>query len=162
MNFKSCVEEYKECINSGLRDYVSGLVDCNEKLIDSIKYSLMSGGKRIRGILLLAFFELFGGRKEDAIPFACAIEMLHTYSLIHDDLPCMDNDDIRRGKPSNHRVYGEDIALLAGDALLTMAFEVLSNQNLADKFGAEKLYVFVKYFHFQLALREWFQVRQTI
>lgn len=139
MNFKSCVEEYKECINSGLRDYVSGLVDCNEKLIDSIKYSLMSGGKRIRGILLLAFFELFGGRKEDAIPFACAIEMLHTYSLIHDDLPCMDNDDIRRGKPSNHRVYGEDIALLAGDALLTMAFEVLSNQNLADKFGAEKI-----------------------
>ena len=91
-------------------------------LLESRRYSLMAGGKRIRPALTLAFCRLFGGDPEAALPYACALEMIHTYSLIHDDLPCMDDDDLRRGKPTNHRVYGEAMALLAGDALLTDAF----------------------------------------
>ena len=93
-------------------------------LFESRRYSLMAGGKRIRPALTLAFCRLFGGDPEAALPYACALEMIHTYSLIHDDLPCMDDDDLRRGKPTNHRVYGEAMALLAGDALLTDAFAV--------------------------------------
>ena len=95
-------------------------------LLDAEQYSLFAGGKRIRPTLVLEFCRLFGGRDEAALPFAAAVEMIHTYSLIHDDLPCMDNDDLRRGKPTNHKVFGEAIALLAGDALLTGAFEVAS------------------------------------
>ncbi len=86
-------------------------------------YSLLGGGKRIRPVLTLACCELCGGDYVKAIPFACAVEMIHTYSLIHDDLPCMDDDDLRRGKPTNHKVFGEAMATLAGDALLTLAFE---------------------------------------
>ena len=92
-------------------------------LLDAERYSLFAGGKRIRPALTLEFCRMFGGRDEAALPFACAVEMIHTYSLIHDDLPCMDDDDLRRGKPTNHKVYGEAVALLAGDALLTGAFE---------------------------------------
>lgn len=88
----------------------------------AIRYSLLNGGKRIRPILLLEFYKLCGGEGDGALNFAAAIEMIHTYSLIHDDLPCMDNDDMRRGKPSCHKAFGEDTALLAGDALLTLAF----------------------------------------
>ncbi len=91
-------------------------------LRESMMYSLMAGGKRIRPILVLASAEALGGRAEDAMPVALAVEMIHTYSLIHDDLPAMDNDDFRRGKPTNHKVYGEAMAILAGDALLTHAF----------------------------------------
>lgn len=91
-------------------------------------YSLEAGGKRVRPYLVFSFNSLCGGSEESATAFACAVEMIHTYSLIHDDLPCMDNDDLRRGKPSNHKVFGEDIALLAGDALLTLAFETLTNE----------------------------------
>lgn len=87
-----------------------------------MRYSLLSGGKRIRPVLLLEFYKLCGGEGDSALNFAAAIEMIHTYSLIHDDLPCMDNDDMRRGKPSCHKAFGEDTALLAGDALLTLAF----------------------------------------
>lgn len=90
---------------------------------EAARYSLLSGGKRIRPILLLEFYTLCGGEGDCALDFAAAIEMLHTYSLIHDDLPCMDNDDMRRGRPSCHKAYGENTALLAGDALLTLAFE---------------------------------------
>ena len=88
----------------------------------AMRYSLLNGGKRIRPVLLLEFFKLCGGEGDSALNFAAAIEMIHTYSLIHDDLPCMDNDDMRRGKPSCHKAFGEDTALLAGDALLTLAF----------------------------------------
>lgn len=91
---------------------------------EAMKYSLLSGGKRIRPILLLEFYRLCGGNDGKALNFAAALEMIHTYSLIHDDLPCMDNDDMRRGRPSCHIRFGEDTALLAGDALLTYAFEV--------------------------------------
>ena len=89
----------------------------------SMAYSLQAGGKRIRPVMALAFCALCGRQPERAVPFACAVEMVHTYSLIHDDLPCMDDDDLRRGKPTNHKVYGEAMALLAGDGLLTLAFE---------------------------------------
>src|SRR3989337_2761830 len=96
-------------------------------LYESMRYSLSAGGKRIRPILSIASCEAVGGMTEDVIPAAIAIEMIHTYSLIHDDLPAMDNDDLRRGKPTNHKVFGEATAILAGDGLLTMAFSILSS-----------------------------------
>jgi len=100
-------------------------------LIDAIQYSLVSGGKRIRAILCMKFCEATGGKLEDALDAACAIEMLHTYTLIHDDLPSMDNDDMRRGKPSNHIKFGEFTAILAGDALQAAAFDALANSELS-------------------------------
>ena len=103
-----------------------------------MEYSLEAGGKRIRPTLTLMFSEVCGGTIEQALPFACGIEMIHTYSLIHDDLPCMDDDDLRRGKPSNHKVYGEDIALLAGDALLTNAFATVLSEEAVSLVGGEK------------------------
>eukprot|EP00256_Glycine_max_P052894 XP_014619357.1 geranylgeranyl pyrophosphate synthase, chloroplastic isoform X2 [Glycine max] len=93
------------------------------KIHQAMRYSLLAGGKRVRPVLCIAACELVGGTEATAIPAACAVEMIHTMSLIHDDLPCMDNDDLRRGKPTNHKVYGEDVAVLAGDALLAFAFE---------------------------------------
>ena len=115
------------------KSYERFLPDIEKKLESSItadnsaaqamKYSLLSGGKRIRPILLLEFYALCGGKGDNALNFAAALEMIHTYSLIHDDLPCMDNDDMRRGRPSCHKAFGEDTALLAGDALLTLAFK---------------------------------------
>ena len=98
------------------------------RLAESMEYSLTAGGKRLRPILLMAAADAAGGRGEDYLPSACAVEMIHTYSLIHDDLPAMDDDDYRRGKLTNHKVYGAGLATLAGDALLTMAFELLARQ----------------------------------
>ena len=98
-----------------------------------MRYSLLDGGKRLRPILALAACEAVGGSIDDAMNYACALEMIHTYSLIHDDLPCMDNDDLRHGKPTNHKVYGEAIATLAGDALVTDAFAVVARTRLAKK-----------------------------
>lgn len=97
--------------------------DLSKEVTEAMRYSLLCGGKRVRPVLALAFCELCGEKPESALPFACAVEMIHTYSLIHDDMPCMDNDDMRRGRPANHKVYGEAMALLAGDGLLTKAFE---------------------------------------
>ncbi len=111
-------------------------------LLESECYSLFAGGKRIRPTLTLEFCRLFGGEDEAALPFACAVEMIHTYSLIHDDLPCMDDDDLRRGKPTNHKVFGEAVALLAGDALLTGAFEAAASN---AKAGAEASAMAVAY-----------------
>ncbi len=99
-----------------------------EKIYDAMRYSLLAGGKRVRPILCLATCEMIGGTIEMAMPTACAVEMIHTMSLIHDDLPAMDNDDYRRGKLTNHKVYGEDIAILAGDGLLALAFEFVASQ----------------------------------
>ncbi|MCH5297423.1 MAG: polyprenyl synthetase family protein [Ruminococcus sp.] len=110
--------------------------NCREhKLIEAMQYSLSAGGKRVRPRLVFEFNALCNGFPEGAVPFACAVEMIHTYSLIHDDLPCMDDDDLRRGKPSNHKVYGEDIALLAGDALQTLAFEIMTSDKTATLVG---------------------------
>ncbi len=97
---------------------------------EAMSYSLLSGGKRIRPVLVLETCRLFGGSIEAALPLACGLEMIHTYSLIHDDLPCMDDDDLRRGKPSNHKVFGEASAVLAGDGLLTAAFETVAGAEL--------------------------------
>lgn len=96
------------------------------QLLEAMRYSLLAGGKRIRPVFAMAFCRLCCGSAEQAMPFAAAVEMIHTYSLIHDDLPCMDNDDIRRGKPTNHKIYGEAQAVLAGDALLTAAFDAMT------------------------------------
>lgn len=98
-------------------------------LQEAMEYSLMAGGKRVRPVLTLECCRLCGGDPERALPFACGVEMVHTYSLIHDDLPCMDDDDLRRGKPTNHKIYGEATAVLAGDALLTAAFETALEQS---------------------------------
>ncbi|MDP4120632.1 MAG: polyprenyl synthetase family protein [Bacillota bacterium] len=126
-----------EQIESALLSYLPS-DNCTEKqLIESMKYSLMAGGKRIRPRLILEFCKLCGGDTEAAMPFACAIEMIHTYSLIHDDLPCMDDDDLRRGKPSNHKKFGEDIALLAGDALQSLAFSVMLSPKSVESVGAD-------------------------
>lgn len=109
---------------------------CSEKnVIKAMKYSLLAPGKRLRPTLLLAFCDACGGNVDSALPFACAVEMIHSYSLIHDDLPCMDDDDLRRGKPSNHVVFGEDIALLAGDALQAAAFESMLSDKSIEKNG---------------------------
>lgn len=103
----------------------------NEDTVTSaMRYSLLGGGKRLRAALALAFCNALGGKQDDAIVFACALEMVHAYSLIHDDLPCMDDDDMRRGRPSCHIAFGEPVALLAGDGLLTKAFETLSYSQL--------------------------------
>ena len=120
--------EYKAIqneINAALETYFTA--DCPQKeLLDAMRYSLLAGGKRIRPLLLVKFCEISGGDRAAALPAACGIEMLHTYSLIHDDLPCMDNDDLRRGKPTNHKVYGETLAILAGDAMQPEAFRLLT------------------------------------
>ena len=108
------------------------------ELLDAERYSLFAGGKRIRPLLTLEFCRMFGGEDAAALPFACAVEMIHTYSLIHDDLPCMDDDDLRRGKPTNHKVFGETTALLAGDSLLTGAFEAAaSNTEVSPDIAAK-------------------------
>ena len=101
-----------------------------KRLFDAMRYSLLAGGKRIRPVLTLEFCRICGGDWRSALPFACALEMIHTYSLIHDDLPCMDNDDYRRGRLTNHKVYGEGMAVLAGDALLTDAFAMAARAEL--------------------------------
>lgn len=129
--------DLKELIEVSLSKYVTEK-DCFEiDLLKSMNYSLLAGGKRIRAIILCEFCRLCKGDILNAIPFACAIEMIHTYSLIHDDLPCMDNDDMRRGKPANHVVFGEDIALLSGDALLTLAFETIFSDEVIKCVGFE-------------------------
>lgn len=119
------MREYRTQIETALEKYLPVPDEANPagEVIRAMRYSLFSGGKRIRPVLTMAFCALCGGSVSASLPFACAIEMVQTYSLIHDDMPCMDDDDMRRGKPSNHKVFGEDIALLAGDGLLTKAFE---------------------------------------
>ena len=126
---------YLSMIEKALYGYLPSSDTSEGKLIDAMRYSLEAGGKRVRPMLVMEFNAVCGGKPETALPFACAVEMIHTYSLIHDDLPCMDDDDLRRGKPSNHKVFGEDTALLAGDALQTLAFEILSSEKTAALAG---------------------------
>lgn len=130
MNKKAFLKELKRKVNiieEALSQYLPGEDEYPETIHQSMRYSMLAGGKRLRPVLVLAAAEAVGGDVKKVIPAACAIEMIHTYSLIHDDLPAMDDDNYRRGKPTNHVVYGEAIAILAGDALLTLAFEVLSS-----------------------------------
>lgn len=125
------VSEYKVLIENEFPKHVKTKSKTLEK---SMLYSLNAGGKRLRPILFLEFFKSFNENIEHALPFAVAIEMIHTYSLIHDDMPCMDNDDLRRGNPTNHKVFGEDMALLAGDSLLNTAFEIVSEDSFVENF----------------------------
>ena len=132
------MKDYIREIETALERYLPEGEYEEQKLIDAVRYSLHLKGKRVRPSLTIAFAELCGGTVEMAMPFACAVEMVHTYSLIHDDLPCMDNDDFRRGKPSNHKVYGEDIALLAGDALQSIAYETMLSDEAIATVGGER------------------------
>lgn len=128
MEIKQYLNNKKQQVDRFIEDYFSASTIKPNLLKESIIYSLKAGGKRIRPILCLAAYEACGGEKtQDIIPFASALELIHTYSLIHDDLPSMDNDDLRRGKPTNHKIFGEAMAILAGDALLTEAFYLLSS-----------------------------------
>jgi geranylgeranyl diphosphate synthase type II len=132
MDIHRYLQEKKEIVNSALeRFFLIRLPSEGEgvfptSLHKAIRYSLFAGGKRIRPILSMAAFESVGGKGEGILPFACALEMIHTYSLIHDDLPALDNDDIRRGRPTCHKVFGEAVGILAGDALLTEAFRLMT------------------------------------
>ena len=128
-DWKAQLETDRALIEARLNGYFAETLP-QKQLLEAMRYSLLAGGKRIRPVLTLEFCRLCGGTPEQALPFACAVEMVHTYSLIHDDLPCMDDDDLRRGRPTNHRVYGEAAAVLAGDALLTAAFSVLNGAEL--------------------------------
>lgn len=123
-NFDSCYLNYLTAFEDYAEKYMQTLVTKPPVLGDSIRYSFLNGGKRIRPVLVLACADVLGVAQEEVLPFALALEMIHTYSLIHDDLPAMDNDDFRRGKPSNHKVFGEANALLAGDGLLNEAFAI--------------------------------------
>ena len=125
MSIKS-YDEYRNFAEEHLIDYIPEIDHKSITLYDSMKYSITSGGKRLRPVLLLASCEFSGGTMVDALPYACALEYIHTYSLIHDDLPAMDNDDFRRGNPTNHRVFGDAIAILAGDGLLNSAYEIMN------------------------------------
>ncbi len=123
-----------------LYEYFKDFDSDSKVLFDAMNYSVTAGGKRIRPFLVMQLCDTFSGRSDEALIYASAIEMIHTYSLIHDDLPCMDNDDLRRGKPTCHKVYSEASALLAGDALLTYAFEIVANaQCISDKNKVEAI-----------------------
>ena len=126
MNVASYLASKKEKIDRTLDTILPKPDEYPEIIHRAMRYSVFAGGKRLRPILALASAEAVGGKEEEILPIACSLELIHTYSLIHDDLPAMDNDDFRRGKPTSHRVFGEAIAILAGDALLTLAFEQLA------------------------------------
>ena len=144
-NLKDYLSEKNSIIN-GTLEIILQNSEPGESLAEAMKYSLMAGGKRVRPVLCLAAAEAVGGRTEDALMAACAIEIIHTYSLIHDDLPAMDDDNLRRGKPTSHIAFDEATAILAGDALLTLAFETLSS--VAPKDGTQAV--------------KWLQVIRTI
>ncbi len=128
MDFNESLELRKKDAESILNDYLPDVDGYQEQVLDAMNYSVNAGGKRLRPLLMKECYKLFGGRSKVIEPFMAAIEMIHNYSLVHDDLPAMDNDDFRRGKPTNHKVYGEGTAILAGDALLTLAFETMTRQ----------------------------------
>ena len=133
MNVEEILAEYAEMTEAALLKYLPP-TDCLQKSVaDAARYSLQAGGKRIRPALVMEFCRVCGGEPETALPVACAIEMMHTFSLIHDDLPCMDDDDLRRGKPSCHKAYGEATAVLAGDLLSIMPFEIIAKAGLTKR-----------------------------
>jgi len=131
MDLKAYLKEHCALIDEALDRYLPKKTELPHSLHESMRYSIFAGGKRVRPILMLAACQAVGGDIQRAVPAACAMEMIHTYSLIHDDLPAMDDDDFRRGNPTNHKVYGEAIAILAGDALLTEAFKLISDPRFA-------------------------------
>jgi geranylgeranyl diphosphate synthase type II len=144
MNIKKYLEEKKLIVDSALERYFpnppegEGALKPLNSLHKAIRHSLLNGGKRIRSILSIAAFEAVGGKGDSILPFACALEMIHTYSLIPDDLPAMDNDDYRRGKPTCHKMFGEAIGILAGDGLLTEAFQLMTNRSSWEGASGDK------------------------
>lgn len=140
MKDESRLQDYRAHVEIFLQNWYGRFSgEPQKELFDAMQYSLLAGGKRLRPIFAFEFCRMCGAEWEKATPFAAAIEMIHTYSLIHDDLPCMDNDDFRRGRPTNHKVYGEAMAVLAGDALLTDAFAVASTARLEGSAMADAI-----------------------
>ncbi len=138
MSLKDYLEAKKKLVDEALDRFLPGEREISPELFKSARYSVFAGGKRIRPILCMAASETLGQDGAMTLPVACALEMIHTYSLIHDDLPAMDDDDYRRGMPTNHKVFGEDIAILAGDALLTEAFHLMSGSDLVKGIAPER------------------------
>ncbi len=139
MDLKSYLKERCTIVDEALERHLPRESELPVSVHRSMRYSIFAGGKRIRPVLMLAACEAVGGTPDLALPAACAMEMIHTYSLVHDDLPAMDDDDFRRGRPTNHKVFGEAIAILAGDALLTEAFILMSSPEYAAKVGPSRL-----------------------
>lgn len=138
MDIKEIITEKADIINKVLRGYTEHENNPQSLIYEAMNYSLFAGGKRIRPVIMLLVCDMLSGDENEVMPFACAMEMIHTYSLIHDDLPAMDNDDYRRGKLTNHKKYGEAIAILAGDALLNKAFETVTSAVYKDSSRAIK------------------------
>lgn len=134
---QSKLDAYCENINNTLLKIVSDKPQLRESVCCAMEYSLMAGGKRLRPVLMLEFCRMCGGKSFDLLDIACSVELIHTFSLIHDDLPCMDNDDFRRGRPSCHKQFDEATALLAGDALNTLAFEVITDAAISQRISAQ-------------------------
>lgn len=129
MDYEKKLADTARLVEKALAEYMKTKDIPHKRVFEAMSYSLLAGGKRMRPVIMLYVCEMCGGNTEAALPFACAIEMIHTYSLIHDDLPAMDNDDLRRGRPTNHIQFDEATAILAGDALLNTAFEITSSKN---------------------------------
>lgn len=138
-DLKPFLAERKKLVDEALENYLPSVQGLEKKVVEAARYSLFAGGKRLRPILCIQSAEVMGGSYEMVMPIACAMEMIHTYSLIHDDLPAMDNDDFRRGVPTNHKVFGEAIAILAGDALLTEAFGLIAGMHEDARIPAERI-----------------------
>jgi len=140
MDIRTYLDEKKKIVDAALEKYCPKAMEFPPTLHQAIRYSVFAGGKRIRPILSMAAFDAVGGKGDGILPFACALEMIHTYSLIHDDLPAIDDDDFRRGRPTCHKAFGEAMAILAGDALLTEAFQLMTNCSIqSTPAGGEKL-----------------------
>lgn len=143
-DIKQFIHEYSNQMDQELLKLIPAHWDVPKRLSESITYSLTAGGKRLRPILLFAAVDALDGSIQQAIPAACAVEMIHTYSLIHDDLPAMDDDDYRRGKLTNHKVYGEAMAILAGDAILTHAFYIIAKMKQSSQLSSDKIIVLIE------------------
>jgi len=139
LDLKKYLKEKKEMVDKALEGYLPMEEEDFDIITKAMRYSLFAGGKRVRPILCIAGAEAVGGMKGQILPVACALELIHTYSLIHDDLPALDNDDYRRGVPTSHKVFGEAIAILAGDALLTEAFKLMSHPDVRKDINSERL-----------------------
>ena len=143
MGYEEQYKQYVSDIETALQGALPLRKITERCIYESARYSLLAGGKRVRPVLLLEFATRFGCDKERAMPYALALEMIHTYSLIHEDLPCMDNDSMRRGRPTNHMLYGEAVALLAGDALLNRAYELMLNAAIKDGLNGVKAAAYI-------------------
>ena len=137
MDIKERLSDYAEMTQEALQKYLQSVECLQKRVLEAVRYSLSAGGKRLRPALVMEFCRVCGEEPETALPVACAIEMLHTFSLIHDDMPCMDNDDMRRGKPSCHKAFGEATAMLAGDALAMLPYQIIAEAGLKKQLSQD-------------------------